>query len=278
MSTYKSLLVHYDASKSAPLRLETAIGVASTFGAHIACLYALSAELKPTFGYQATEIMRDVQKRLGEEMRAAARASYDDCLRRTGFQQAEWRESKLDALEATEIHARYADLVVIGQQDPDSPGGVHGSFEQNLPIAAGRPVLVVPYTFERQPVGKRVLVAWNASREAARAVTDALPILERASMVHVVAFRPEIGREGHGDEPGADIAHYLARHGVKVQASRQDAKDVDVGNQLLSRAADLSVDLIVMGAWGHSRLSEMVLGGVTRTLLESMTVPVLMAH
>jgi nucleotide-binding universal stress UspA family protein len=278
MSTYKSLLVHYDASKSAPQRLETAIGVASTFGAHIACLYALSAELKPTYGYQATEIMRDVQKRLGEEMRAAARASYDDCLRRTGFQQAEWRESKLDALEATEIHARYADLVVIGQQDPDSPGGVHKSFEQNLPIAAGRPVLVVPYTFERQPVGKRVLVAWNASREAARAVTDALPILERASMVHVVAFRPEIGREGHGDEPGADIAHYLARHGVKVQASRQDAKDVDVGNQLLSRAADLSVDLIVMGAWGHSRLSEMVLGGVTRTLLESMTVPVLMAH
>lgn len=278
MSAYKSLLVHYDASKTAPQRLETAIGVANTFGAHIACLYALSAELKPTYGYQATEIMRDVQRRLGEEMRAAARASYDECLRRTGFQQAEWRESKLDALEAMEIHARYADLVVIGQPDPDSPGGVHRSFAQNLPIAAGRPVLVVPYTFERQPIGKRVLVAWNASREAARAVTDSLPILERASMVHVVAFRPEIGREGHGDEPGADIAHYLARHGVKVQASRQDAPDVDVGNLLLSRAADLSVDLIVMGAWGHSRLSEMVLGGVTRTLLESMTVPVLMAH
>ena len=278
MSTYKSLLVHYDASKTAPQRLETAIGVANTFGAHIACLYALSAELKPTYGYQATEIMRDVQRRLGEEMRAAARSSYDECLRRTGFQQAEWRESRLDALEAMEIHARYADLVVIGQPDPDSPGGVHRTFAQNLPIAAGRPVLVVPYTFERQPVGKRVLVAWNASREAARAVTDSLPILERASMVHVVAFRPEIGREGHGDEPGADIAHYLARHGVKVQASRQDAPDVDVGNLLLSRAADLSVDLIVMGAWGHSRLSEMVLGGVTRTLLESMTVPVLMAH
>ena len=139
-------------------------------------------------------------------------------------------------------------------------------------------MLVVPYAFERRPVGRRVLVAWNASREAARAVSDALPLLKRAGQVDVVAFEPGKSGAAHGEEPGADIALYLARHGVKVTVSRVDAPDLDVGNQLLSRAFDLSADLIVMGAWGHSRLRELVLGGVTRTVLESMTVPVLMAH
>jgi nucleotide-binding universal stress UspA family protein len=278
MTTYKSILVHYDASQTAPLRLETAIGVAAPFHAHIACLYALSTELDPSYAYEATQIMREAQQKARAQMLADAKKGYDEVLRRTGFDQAEWRESTADAVEAVALQARYADLVVIGQQNPDSPGGVDKFFQRNLPLAAGRPVLVVPYAFDRKPVGKRVMVAWNASREAARAVTDALPLLERASQVQVVAFRPEKGRDAHGDEPGADIAHYLARHGVKVAVSRYDAPDVDVGNQLLSRAFDFSADLIVMGAWGHSRLREMVLGGVTRTLLESMTVPVLMSH
>jgi len=176
------------------------------------------------------------------------------------------------------LQARYTDLIVIGQQNAEWPSGVYRDFERSVPLAVGRPVLVVPYAFERRPVGHRVLVAWNASREAARAVTDALPLLKRAGQVHVVAFEPEKSGAAHGAEPGADIALYLTRHGVKVTVSRYDAPDVDVGNQLLSRAFDLSADLIVMGAWGRSRLREFILGGVTRTLLESMTVPVLMSH
>jgi nucleotide-binding universal stress UspA family protein len=278
MSDYKSILVHYDAGRTAPARLETAIGVAGTFGAHIACLYALSAVPEPSHAYEAGQIMREARQRIHAEMLAAARRGYEDCLRRTGFEKAEWRETNGDALGAVTLHARYADLVVIGQQNPEWPSGVDKIFERSLPLAAGRPVLVVPYAFERRPVGRHVLVAWNASREAARAVNDALPLLERASHVHVVAFQPEKSAPAHGGEPGADIALYLARHGVKVTVSRYDAPDMDVGNQLLSRAFDLSADLIVMGAWGHSRLREFVLGGVTRTLLESMTVPVLMSH
>jgi nucleotide-binding universal stress UspA family protein len=211
-------------------------------------------------------------------MLAEAQRSYGDCLRRTGFERSEWRASDTDALSVVALHARYADLVVIGQQKPDSTGGVSREFERSLPAVAGRPVLVVPYAFERRPVGRQVLVAWNASREAARAVVDALPFLMRADQVHVVAFDPQVSARAHGEEPGADIALYLARHGVKVAVSRYDAQDMDTGNLLLSRAFDLSADLIVMGAWGHSRLREFVLGGVTRTLLESMTVPVLMSH
>jgi nucleotide-binding universal stress UspA family protein len=278
MSDYKSILVHYDAGKTAPMRFETAIEIAGTFGAHIACLYALSAASEPSYGYEAAQVMREAQQRMRAEMLAGARRGYDECLRRTGFERAEWRESTLDALEAVALQARYADLVVIGQQNAEWPSGVHRDFERSVPLAVGRPVLVVPYAFERRPIGHRVLIAWNSSREAARAVSDAMPLLRRASHVHVVAFQPEISRDAHGAEPGADIALYLTRHGVKVTVSRYDAPDVDIGNQLLSRAFDLSADLIVMGAWGHSRLRELVLGGVTRTLLESMTVPVLMAH
>jgi nucleotide-binding universal stress UspA family protein len=278
MSDYKSILVHYDAGRTAPARLETAIEIANTHGAHIACLYALSAVPAASYAYEATEVIREAAQRVRAERLVEARRGYDECLRRTGFDRAEWRESEADARDAVTSQARYADLVVIGQKNPEWPSGVDREFERSVPLAVGRPVLVVPYAYERRPVGHRVMVAWNASRESARAVSDALPLLKRASHAHVVAFRPEKSDAAHGEEPGADIAQYLARHGVKVTVSRYDAPDVDVGNQLLSRAFDLSADLIVMGAWGHSRLREFVLGGVTRTLLESMTVPVLMSH
>ena len=278
MSDYKTILVHYDAGKIAPARLEVGFEIGAQFGSHVAALYALSAVPEPSAGYEATQIMREAQQRMRAEMLAAARRSYDECLRRKGFDKAEWRETGADALGAVALHARYADLVVIGQQNPEWPSGVHKDFERSLPLAAGRPVLVVPYAFERKPVGRQVLVAWNASREAARAVSDALPFLKRASHVHVVAFDPKVSRAAHGEEPGADVALLLARHGIKVTVSRYDVPDSDIGGQLLSCAFDLSADLIVMGAWGHSRLREFLLGGVTRTLLESMTVPVLMSH
>jgi nucleotide-binding universal stress UspA family protein len=278
MSDYKTILVHYDNGKGAPARLDIGIELAAAFGAHLACLYALKYEPMPSAAMEAREILLQAQARQREESLQAARRGYEECLRRNGFDKAEWRASGADALDAVTLHARYADLVVIGQKSPDWDSGVDQDFERSVPIAVGRPVLVVPYAFERRPVGKRVLVAWNASREAARAVNDALPLLKRASHVDVVAFEPGKSGGAHGDEPGADIGLYLARHGVKVTVSHVDAPDLDVGNQLLSRAFDLSSDLIVMGAWGHSRLRELVLGGVTRTLLESMTVPVLMAH
>lgn len=278
MSDYKSILVHYDAGQTAPARLETAIGIANTFGSHLACLYALTAVPVPSYAYDATEVMRQAHQRIRAEMLQDAKRGYDECLRRTGFDKAEWRTSDADALDAVALHARYADLVVIGQKHPETPSGVGEEFQRSAPVSVGRPVLVVPYAFERRPVGQRVLVAWNASREAARAVSDALPLLKRAAQVHVVAFQPKISGGGHGEEPGADIGLYLARHGVKVTASAYENPQGDIGAQLLSRAFDLSVDLIVMGAWGHSRLREYILGGVTRTLLESMTVPVLMSH
>jgi nucleotide-binding universal stress UspA family protein len=136
----------------------------------------------------------------------------------------------------------------------------------------------VPHSGRFASVATRVLVGWNASREAARAVNDALPMLAGATTTCILAANPERGIGGHGEEPGADIALHLARHGLSVTVEHRVAPDVPDADLLLNHASDMSADLLVVGAYGHSRLREFVLGGVTRTLLRQMTVPVLMSH
>jgi nucleotide-binding universal stress UspA family protein len=277
MTDYKTILVHLDAGRGVARRLESAIGVARLFDAHLACLFALDTVPEPSASYEARRIVLEAQQRGREDMLDAARRTFDDCVRRTGYGKVEWRATAAYTLGAVALHARYADLVVIGQQEADAPSGVGKAFERDLPLAAGRPVLVVPYAFEQRGVGERILVAWNASREAARAVTDALPLLRRARHVHLVTVNASASARGHGEEPGADIGLFLTRHGVKVTVAPMDST-VEVGAFLLSRAFDVQADMIVAGAWGHSRLREAALGGVTRTLLASMTVPVLLSH
>ncbi|HKC43493.1 MAG TPA: universal stress protein [Burkholderiales bacterium] len=276
--TYKTILVHVDSGKRCVTRLDIAAQLAQRFEAHLVGLHALTVVRLP--GYAAAEggvVVREEQKRLATEYAKQAEGVFRGAMARAGLANAEWRASFDDVLEAVTLNARYADLVVVGQPDPDEGSGVEPDFAHRLVLAAGRPMLVVPYAGEFRTVGKRVLVAWNAGREATRAVTDAIPFLRTADEVTVTAVRP--GRTpGHGEVPGADIGLYLSRHGVRVKVAAIEATDIDAGNELLSRAADLSCDLIVMGAYGHSRVSELVLGGVTRTLFDSMTVPVLMSH
>jgi nucleotide-binding universal stress UspA family protein len=275
---YKTILVHLDAGKTVVPRLDLALALARRHDAHLVCLYALSAVPVTSHAVEAGEIFRQARQRAQAEMLANARAAYEESVRRAGYAKVEWRASADDALGVVALHARYADLVVIGQKNEEWPSGVGKEFEERLLLACGRPVLVVPYAYDGRTVGETVVVAWNASREATRAVSDALPLLARAKQVHVIAFNPKRAGRAHGEVPGGDIALHLARHGVKVTVSSQEASDIDVGNMLLSRAFDHSADLIVMGAYGHSRLQELVMGGVTRTLLQSMTVPVLMSH
>jgi nucleotide-binding universal stress UspA family protein len=138
--------------------------------------------------------------------------------------------------------------------------------------------LIVPYAGHFATIGQRVLVGWDTSREATRAIRDALPLLGTAQAVTILSIDPQPTREGHGAVPGADMACYLARHGIDAVAEWSVSNGIDAGNVLLSRAADLSADLLVIGAYGHPRFRELVLGGVTRTILESMTLPVLMSH
>lgn len=272
--SYKTLLVHLDERSRRAERLQLGLQLAGRFDAHIVALFALEAARIPSYALaEAGAVVEEIETRRRQEAARAAETEFREAQRRADAK-AEWRFSMNDALTALRMNARYADLVIAGQPAPEEPGAL--SFAGELVLSVGRPVLFVPYAGHFADAGKRVLIAWNASREAARAVSDALPILMRAQAVEVVVFGP---REGdHGEVPGADIALYLARHGVKASAARQSAQGVDIGAQILSRAADTGADLIVMGGYGHSRLRELVLGGATRSLLQSMTVPVLMSH
>ena len=147
-----------------------------------------------------------------------------------------------------------------------------------MALSTGRPMLVVPHVGASAEPAKTVMLCWNASRESARAASDALPLLRAAAKVIVLCVDPSSSTYGHGAEPGADAAAWLSRHGIKVTVQRDVSADADVGNVILSRAADLDVGLIVMGLYGHSRLRETVLGGASRTLLASMTVPLFVSH
>ena len=277
MSTYRTIVVDLDPVKRRAERVEIAFGLADAFDAHVVGLHAPGPVYIPSAALaEGTSIIRDME---GRRRKQVAEDAERDFRAVAATRNAEWRHSEQDSLYAMRLSARYADLLVLGQPDPysreldDRPPG----YAADVVLSAGRPVLFVPYAGRFAKVGGRVLVAWNASREAARAVSDALPFLARAQRVEVVAFDADKGGD-HGEAPAHDIALFLARHGVKAIAAEQAGTGLDVGAQILSRAADIEADLIVMGCYGHSRVRELALGGASRTLLESMTVPVLMSH
>jgi nucleotide-binding universal stress UspA family protein len=171
--------------------------------------------------------------------------------------------------------ARYFDLSVVGQAEPDTGEIVEKIVEAAL-FDSGRPVIVVPYIQKAPLKLDRVMVCWDGSRAAARAIADAMPFLERAGRVEVVIITNERGKQDEIE--GADMGQHLARHGLNVEVNRMNYGNVDVAAALLSHAADAGTDFIVMGGYGHSRLREFVLGGATRSILRSMTAPVLMSH
>lgn len=274
---YKTVLVHVDNGKRSAVRLDIACRLAKLSDAHLIGLHALTVVKLPSYAMVEGGVqVREFHERMLRESAVAAEALFKQAVKAAGVEKVEWRKSRRDAVESVPIHGRYADVLVIGQPNETDASGVEPDFAERLVLASGRPALVIPYAGDFPTVGTRVLVAWNASREATRALTDAIPILREAKQVDVIAFNPKDAP--HGEVPGADIGLYLARHGIKVSVSQQTAEDVDVGNQLLSRAADLDSDLIVMGAYGQPRMKELILGGATRTILKSMTVPVLMSH
>jgi nucleotide-binding universal stress UspA family protein len=279
---YKTILVHLDSGARRSERLELAFTLAERYEAHLVGLFALSAMRLPAYvRADPSDALNAAQNRRRAESAREAEAAFRATAARHGGVKSEWRASTADALSAVRLNARYSDLVIAGQRererDAEEATGVAPEFVDELVLSCGRPVLLVPYAGRFHDAGKRVLVAWNASAEASRAIADALPLLVGAGSVNVIVF--ETGPAGdHGEEPGADAALYLARHGVKATVSRYGSPDVDVGSQILSRAADMGADLIVMGAYGHSRMRELILGGVTRTILESMTAPVLMSR
>lgn len=276
---YKTILVHCDAAKNVAHRLGVAAEMAQQHGAHLVGFHARPQFESPAFfdgGFPMENLYKSYEASAKADQEAAS-AAFEKATKGRHLS-TEWRVVDGYADSELTVQARYADLLVLGQTDPESTLPTPADLPETVALASGRPVLVVPHIGVTQAPGKTVLLCWNASREAARAATEAVPLLKAAAKVIVLVIDARSSPAGHGAEPGADAAAWLARHGVKVTVQRDTAADDDVGATILSRAADHAADLIVMGLYGHSRLREMVLGGASRTLLGSMTVPVFMAH
>jgi nucleotide-binding universal stress UspA family protein len=277
---YKTILLHLDDSQALDRRIEAAIQLALDHDAHLIGLYspipvhlAWSAEAGGRDRLMAT-LQTDAQARA-----RLVRDRFQQAAGRAGLSRIEWREAYEDPRESLTLQARYADLLILGQPDEtDSGAREAGLILEDVILAAGRPALIVPYIGLLQPIGRRALVAWDAGREATRAVTDSLPVLARCETVTVVVVDAKPSAVGHGDLPGTDLAGFLARHGITVDVTHVGSSGVGVGATLLNQAAERNADLVVMGCYGHGRLRERILGGATRTILASMPVPVLMAH
>jgi nucleotide-binding universal stress UspA family protein len=278
---YKSILAILDDSKHVPGVITVATDLTRRFDAHLVGLYAVHAAAE---SHQLQEPwLAATMQNYAAKLEARARdcqAQFEKVTQSALGNKAEFRRADQDSVSVVTLMARYADLLVIGQRDPEeSTAGVPASLVERSVLGVGRPVLVLPYYVSAYPnLGRNVLVAWNGTRESVRAVGDALPLLCRAQNVVIMAVNPEVSRQGHGEIPGMDLALYLARHGVKAEARPSVAPAIGVGDELLARASDMDADLLVMGAYGHSRVQELVMGGVTQTMMRHMTVPVLMSH
>jgi nucleotide-binding universal stress UspA family protein len=283
---YKDILVHLDESHQSGTRLKVAVDLARRNAAHLTGIWVIDVPGYAMFygaGMPAADGgMNEVVASLRSDAIAradAAGADFREAMRREGLS-CEWRKVEGDGVGLLALHARYADLTILGQPNEDEAfkGPSVDAVLVNVLLSSGRPVLAVPYVGQFERVGDRVMIAWDGSREATRALNDALPLLRGATAVTVLSVNPKHGINGDGDVPAADIALHLARHGVKAEAAHTIAQDIGEGDALLSYAADLGADLIVSGGYGHSRAREMIFGGVTRTLIEEMTVPMLLSH
>jgi nucleotide-binding universal stress UspA family protein len=278
---YRTIAVHVNDSRHASDRMTLAAELAAASDAH---LVGVAATGVPEAFYMPEmmdgAVVLPAYLELMKKRAGGALAQFEKIADRSGLSSFEKRVMEEESGVALCLQARYSDLVIIGQDDPDEAlPGQRADMPEYVVMNSARPVLIVPYCGKFGSVGRRAVVAWDGGMEAARAVALALPFLKAAQQVEVVVFNPESEPHSHGTQPGADIALYLARHGIKVEVSQQTADgDVDIGNALLSHLADVGADLLVMGGYGHSRFREILLGGVTRTILRSMTVPVLMAH
>jgi nucleotide-binding universal stress UspA family protein len=274
----KDIVVNLPISATRDAVTNYAISVADTFSAHIAGI---------AFSYEPVipaSVMGGIPSDLIEAQRnenaAAAKAAtgrFNEATKRAGVS-AETRTLDSSVAGAADLFtqiARRFDISIIGQAERDKALPEELIIEGAL-FGSGRPLIVVPYIEKGGLKLDRVTVCWDGGRAAARAIADALPLLERAKSIDVLIVASEAGKSG--DLPGADMGQHLARHKLKVDVKRITAPGIDVTSAILSYAADNGTDFLVMGGYGHSRLREFILGGATRGILSSMTVPVLMSH
>lgn len=273
---YKSIVVHLGADQRTGVRTRLAVVLAQRFDAHLQGVFTLPPLIVPMgFGSPAPMIDHAAIEARRRAMEEVGDRTCRDFLRLAEAEGVQAEAETVDGDPGSRLAdvARYADLALLGQSEEEGLGALARQLPEQVVLASGHGVLVVPYAGRFDDVGRRVVVAWNDSREAARATSEAMPLLASAEAVSVLEMDPPDG-DGAG---GRALAHSLARHGVRAEARHTVTAGVAAGEILLSTVAEIGADLLVMGAYGHSRLRELALGGVTRSVLAHMTVPVLMA-
>jgi nucleotide-binding universal stress UspA family protein len=260
--------------------------LSSDFDAHLTALYAYIPSLYD-YRFAGFETINGLERLLRKEEEQAQensvtfREKFESQAERFGSLKTGWcfLNGERELAQVLALHARYADVVIMGQHDPNNAPPVGGcDTPAQVALMSGRPVLVVPHAGSFNVIGSHVVIAWNATREAVRAVTAALPLLIRAESVDIVVVgEGKRMTSSYGDGPGSDISLYLARHGVKSTVLRISRGGLYVSEALQSVMVDQGADLLCMGAYGHSRLRELVLGGVTHDIMRHMTLPTLIA-
>lgn len=274
--SYKSMTVCLDNSAGSSRLLEFAITLAAQHNAHLTGLHLTYAPIILSDPYAVWEPMMLEWEESAQTKQAHARENFISEAAKAGVN-ADFSSYRSTDLSAVIAHARASDLTIVGQHNfGDSEGDLGNNFPISFVLKLGRPVLFFPYNGKASTKFETIIVAWDGGREATRAMADAMPLLKLAQQVKVLSIS-EHSDEDH-DLPDIDIAAYLAKHHVKVEIERNENIQIAAADWLLSSAANSGADLMVMGAYGHNRLTELILGGVTRSVMRQMTLPVLMSH
>jgi nucleotide-binding universal stress UspA family protein len=282
----RDLVVLLDGSGRDETKLAVAVELARRNDAHLTGLCPLELLLPADMsfalgGYPDLWALPEFARQIESQAKAKAaviEAGFRELLRREAIN-GDWALETGPLISAVTRRALAADLIVVGQADPDNPlPPIARTLVEDVLMTAGRPLLIIPYAGQFATIGTNALVGWTPTRESARAVHDALPVLAKGAKMLVLTVESTRGGEIE-PLPTADIAEHLARHGLDVSAARTVVSDgLSPADALLDYASDIQADLLVVGGYGHSRTREMIMGGVTRDLLHHMTVPVLMSH
>ena len=279
--SYKTILVSLNEVGRLKELVAAAVSLGRDTGAHVSGLYVVPAvQVYPSVGFEAAPQVFEGNRSFFKDNAQRVRETFETAMKREGLTHDFHLLDARTPVIAEEVIAvgRAVDLIVVSVTDPDEITGVERDFVEQVVMASGRPVIVLPHQGNAELSLSEIVIGWNGGREAARAAFDALPLLKKAGRVRIVWIDPQKNPDLRGGIAGADLAESLARHGVKAEAMGYPTDGQDEGQALLRCADDWGAGLVVMGAYGHSRLAEFIFGGATRFVLTRLSRPVLMSH
>jgi nucleotide-binding universal stress UspA family protein len=279
--TYKTILVSLNEIGRLPQVIAAAQNLGRSLGSHVSGLYVVPAvQVYPSVGFEAAPQVFEGNRSYFKDHVQKVRSTFEEAMKKEGVSFDFHMIDARTPLIADDVIAfgRSTDAIIVSATNPDEVTGVERDFVEQVIMGAGRPVIILPATGEAKLSLDDVVLGWDGGREAARAAFDALPLLKAAKKVRIVRADPQKDPALRGAVPGADLAESLARHGVKAETQGFPTEGFDAGQALLRCADDCGAGLIIMGAYGHSRLTEFIFGGATRFVLSRLHRPVLMSH